>query len=93
MQPELFDDGHWRPRADTSDTGRRKPRKAAPRMTYTRRHGGARRLCDDCTADIHARGVGVAPYPMSARWVRKAPGEEPLGLCEQHKRERVEGGR
>lgn len=94
-QPGLFDD--WQPtaRPDTSDTGQRKTRKpGAPKSArYTRRPVGTRLtrvLCDDCTDDIHARGVAVAPYPRAARWVRTAPDEAARNICDMHKIERAE---
>lgn len=93
-QPFLFDD--WSAsRPDTSDTGQRKVRKPGPPKgaRYTRRPVGTRLtrvLCDDCTDDIHARGVAVAPYPRAARWVRVAPDEPPRHICDLHKGERNE---
>ncbi len=83
-QPPLF---------DLPDAERPAPRMAAPsRVVYARYRPAQRELCGDCIRDIHARGIAVAPPPMSARWRRSDGGPIALHLCERHKNERIERG-
>lgn len=89
-QPPLFD------MAPVRAPRRRRPPAAGVR--YEQYHPGRhRRLCDDCIADIHARGVAAAPLPARARWRRRAEGEDAgppvLLLCEPHKERRIDAGR
>lgn len=57
------------------------------RVQVTRRSSA--RLCTDCVADIHVRGVAVAPPPMPQRWQYRR-GALTLHLCEVHKNRRLE---
>lgn len=67
------------------------PEPASPpvpeKVRVTRR--STPRLCSDCVADIHARGVAVAPPPMPQRW-HYSKGALSLYLCEGHKNQRLE---
>lgn len=58
-----------------------------PTVRVTRR--ASNRLCADCVADIHLRGVRWAPPPMPQRW-QYTRGSMTLHLCETHKNERLE---
>ncbi len=43
-------------------------------------------LCGHCVLAIHSLGVGLAPYPRTARW-RVTVNEVTSYLCESHKNE------
>ena len=81
-QPPLFDSPAPEPRWVS-------PRKPSTKVRYSRFRSQGRTLCDDCIADIHARGQEGAPYPGRALWRRVASGEpRVLLLCGRHKDER-----
>lgn len=67
----------------------KKKRKPTPGIRYARFKPKTHQVCADCIADIHARGVAVAPYPRPVRWRRTTP-EGSIHLCEQCKDHRQE---
>lgn len=79
---------------DLPEPPARKPKrvKAGGSVHYAPWRFKIRRLCDDCTADIHARGPGVAPLPATVRWRRTCDGEH-IYLCQKHCTQRQEAGR
>jgi hypothetical protein len=66
----------------------RKPPRTGGRPSYVAYRPRVRRLCDDCIADIHARGFGVAPRAMAVQWRRTHEGVS-VYLCGRCKERRV----
>lgn len=63
-----------------------RPARRAPEGLRLARFTGNRRLCDRCVRDIHRLGVGVAPFPMPARWRARSSSIDEF-LCTRHKEE------
>lgn len=67
----------------------KKQRKPVDGVRYAAVKPKTHTPCADCIADIHARGVAVAPYPRPVRW-RRTDADGPMLLCEMHKDARQE---
>lgn len=71
------------------EPGRSQKPLKTPHARYTRFKPKVRILCDDCIADIHQRGVAVAPLPQPVRW-RRTDAAGITHLCQRHKDIRTE---